>query len=563
MSETSVRPFPSHRCATDQEGPEARQSHGRRRSTARRSLAVIVGCAALFALAPVAAAQAAAALEGTVTALKGGTAVAGIDVTATSTGSGTSGSAITSGIGKYTISGLSESGYTVTFVDPTSKYAKQEKSLTLSAGTNPLNATLEETGTLSGRVTNASGAAVSGVSIDVSSQSPSESERFTQTNTNGEYSMAHLAPGGHNVSFNPIFGSGYISETVTTTVTEGAVDTLNVTLKEGAKISGRVTDAYTHSGLAKISACASGSSGSECSSTNSNGEYTIIGLPTGSYKVTFSWEFSEAELKACEHAVQCPPKYITQYFNNQPSEVTANSLGVAEHSTTSGINAAMVPAAPVNTALPVVSGTAKVGDLLSCSNGSWTGESQSTLTVGWPLTTPFAYQWQRAGAAIAGATSPAYLVQAADVGHALVCEVTATNYAGRASAKSSQVAVALPAVSVPSAKIAVAGDSARVPLACASATCAGRIELTGQIVVKSKGKKKTKKKTVVLGKSSYSLAAGKSATVSVHLTAAGKSALAAAKGHKLSAKAGVTVTGGVTVKKSVTLSQAAKKPTKH
>jgi hypothetical protein len=38
---------------------------------------------------------------------------------------------------------------------------------------------------------------------------------------------------------------------------------------------------------------------------------------------------------------------------------------------------------------------------------------------GWPLTSPFAYQWQREGAAIAGATSPAYLVQTADVGHSL------------------------------------------------------------------------------------------------------------------------------------------------
>jgi len=63
----------------------------------------------------------------------------------------------------------------------------------------------------------------------------------------------------------------------------------------------------------------------------------------------------------------------------------------------------------------------------------------------------------------------------------------------------------------------------------------------------------------VLAKGSYSLAAGKKATIVVRLTAAGKSALAKAKGHKLSAKASVTVTGGTTVKKSVALSQAGKK----
>jgi hypothetical protein len=232
-------------------------------------------------------------------------------------------------------------------------------------------------------------------------------------------------------------------------------------------------------------------------------------------------------------------------------------VGASEENTTSGINAAMVPAAPANTALPVVSGTPTVGDLLSCSSGSWTGESEQTLAVGWPLTTPFAYQWQRDGVAIAGATSPAYLVQVADVGHSLACEVGATNYAGHSSAKSNPVAVTLPAVTVSSAKVVVSGGSARVPIACANAACAGAIELTGQISVK--GKKKAKKKTVVLAKGSYSLAAGKKATIVVRLTAAGKSALAKAKGHKLSAKASVTVTGGTTVKKSVALSQAGKK----
>ena len=37
------------------------------------------------------------------------------------------------------------------------------------------------------------------------------------------------------------------------------------------------------------------------------------------------------------------------------------------------------------------------------------------------------------------------------------------------------------------------------PIACANATCAGTIELTGQVAVKGKGKQ-GKKKTVVLGK---------------------------------------------------------------
>ena len=243
--------------------------------------------------------------------------------------------------------------------------------------------------------------------------------------------------------------------------------------------------------------------------------------------------------------------------------MAANSVGASEGSTTSGINAVMVPSAPVNTALPAVSGMPTVGSLLSCSNGSWTGDSLQAPAMSWPLTTPFAYQWLRDGGPIAGATSAAYVVQAADVGHSLACEVTAANDAGHASAKSNPVAVTLPAVTVSSTKIVVSGGSARVSVACANATCAGTIELTGQIAVKGKGRKKTKKKTVVLAKGSYSLAAGKSATITVRLTAAGNSALAKARRHRLSGKVSVTVIGGITAQKPVVLSGATKRKGKH
>jgi hypothetical protein len=552
--------FSSRRGATDQAGAGARRSPDRRRAGApRRTLAVLVGCIALFAVAPVAAAQA-ASLEGTVTAVKGGATLTGIEVTATSELGGTPGSATTTGGGTYTIAGLSTGDYTVKFHDPADKYVDQEKAIVLAAGTNMLNAALQEPGTISGRVTSAAtGSGLGNVSVSAEQFGGGEfSFHFTTTGPNGEYTITGLPPGEYSISFSSN-ESGYIGQGTTTTVTEGAVDTVNAALREGGKISGTVTDAVTHGGLAKIGVFATGSSGAGFASTNANGEYTVTGLSTGSYKVSFYWEPSEAEEKACEHAAQCPPKYITQYFNDQPSAATANAVGASEGSTTSGINAAMVQAAPVNTALPAVSGTPTVGSLLSCSSGSWTGESESTLAVGWPLTTPFAYQWLRDGGAIAGATSPAYLVQAADVGHSLACEVGATNYAGHASAKSNPLAVTLPAVTVSNAKIVVSGGSARVPIACANAACAGTIELTGQIAVKGKGKKKAKKKTVVLGKGSYSLAAGKSATIVVRLAAAGKSALATAKGHKLSGKAGVTVTGGVTVTKPVVLSEAAKK----
>ena len=88
-------------------------------------------------------------------------------------------------------------------------------------------------------------------------------------------------------------------------------------------------------------------------------------------------------------------------------------------------------AAPQNTALPQISGTAKEGSTLTASNGTWSGAPTS-----------YAYQWRRcatdgrACGDITGATSQTYTVAAADVRHTLRVAVTATNADGKATATS-------------------------------------------------------------------------------------------------------------------------------
>ncbi len=88
------------------------------------------------------------------------------------------------------------------------------------------------------------------------------------------------------------------------------------------------------------------------------------------------------------------------------------------------------PVAPTNTVAPVVSGTATVGQTLSCTTGTWTGDA----------TIVFTYQWQRAGVNIGGATASTYLLVTADVGSAIRCRVTGTNGAGNATANSNATA---------------------------------------------------------------------------------------------------------------------------
>lgn len=87
-------------------------------------------------------------------------------------------------------------------------------------------------------------------------------------------------------------------------------------------------------------------------------------------------------------------------------------------------------AAPVNTALPTVTGTPQVGQVLTCTPGTWTGNPTPTFT----------YQWQRGTTNIAGATNATYTAVAADAGQTLRCVVTASNTKGSASANSADTA---------------------------------------------------------------------------------------------------------------------------
>jgi hypothetical protein len=92
--------------------------------------------------------------------------------------------------------------------------------------------------------------------------------------------------------------------------------------------------------------------------------------------------------------------------------------------------------APANTAVPVVSGSAQVGSVLTVSDGTWSGSA--------PMS--FAYQWRRCDASggacadIAGGTS-SHVVSEADAGSTLRAVVTASNGAGSAPATSAQTAV--------------------------------------------------------------------------------------------------------------------------
>jgi len=140
------------------------------------------------------------------------------------------------------------------------------------------------------------------------------------------------------------------------------------------------------------------------------------------------------------------------------SRVTATN---ADGSTTVASNPTdVVVGAPVNTSIPLVTGSALVGTVATAQPGTWTGRQ--------PIS--FAYAWLRCNnaggecAAIAGATGRTYRLTSADVGHKVRVNVTARNAIGSVtviSGESAVVSVPLPAgaVRLPSGAVSIPATS--------------------------------------------------------------------------------------------------------
>jgi Carboxypeptidase regulatory-like domain len=484
--------------------------------------------------------------------------------------------ATTEASGEYTISDLPAGKYEVEFAVPFKselnyipQYYKGRSSplegelVSVTAGetTRGIDAKLDVGGWITGKVTDASTTeAVEGIEVCAFSTS-SASGRCAITNSEGRYTVATLPGGKYEVAFSSPLGSSlnYVfqyyedkssfSEAGEVPVTvEAETPGIDAELAVGGQIAGRVTDASTGAALADIFVCArpvsSGGEAGGCAVTGENGEYTISGLPSGSYKVGFNGG----------------PNYITQYYNDEYTVAEGQAVSVVVKSVVAGIDAALEPGpavAPANTGLPVVSGTPTVGDTLSCSSGSWTGHPAPTFT----------YEWLRDGIPIPGATTSSYVAQSADEGRSVACEVFAKNAAGKKRATSASVVVsplppiptaldllrAAPRVTVTTSKAVLSGRAASVHIECDDETpCKGSIELTVEVVTKRrKGKQGASHATVVLAKGSFSLGGDKSGTVVLRLTAAGRRRLAHAKRHPVAAKLTVSLSDGKRTTKSV------------
>jgi hypothetical protein len=128
------------------------------------------------------------------------------------------------------------------------------------------------------------------------------------------------------------------------------------------------------------------------------------------------------------------------------SSVTATNAdgsGTAQSAQTAAVSRAASGAAPANTSPPTITGTAKVGQVLTAAEGAWSNKP-----------TGFTYAWQRCDADVAscqnipGATGKTYTVTTAVLGYRLRVTVTAKNAKGSATANSAITAIVAPVVTV-------------------------------------------------------------------------------------------------------------------
>jgi hypothetical protein len=251
--------------------------------------------------------------------------------------------------GTYSISGLPTGDYTVAFYDYTGIHIDEyfddvitadlatAVSVTAPNPTPNIDAGLAVGGVISGEVTEeASGDPLGDVGICAENDDGTV-YRCSYT-SDGSYEIGGLASGSYTVSFSSSddrflreYFDGVFDEESATPVAVTAPNTtpnIDASLKLGGLITGTVTDEVTHDPLEDIQVCAETDSSDfqQCGYTDSDGEYTIIPLVTGSHTVEF-YDWSGT--------------YGAEYFDDAINSIDATPVSVTAPNTTPNIDAEM------------------------------------------------------------------------------------------------------------------------------------------------------------------------------------------------------------------------------
>lgn len=240
----------------------------------------------------------------------GGVNVADASVFATSS-TGTVYSATTSSSGTYSIAALPLESYTVT-ATKSSYLSAQQVNVALSTSSTSATANINDfvlnIGSLSGTISNQSGAGLLNATISVNGSQGSAS---TQTSTTGTYSINNLAPGTYNVS---VVKSGYTVADTSIALPNSTL-TLNRIMQENTgSISGTIRNQAGNTLIIPVTIKAISNTQTYTTTMNNSGNYSFSGVQLNSNYTLITDIFREG-------------------FVNDSSTITINSGGTVSGST--------------------------------------------------------------------------------------------------------------------------------------------------------------------------------------------------------------------------------------
>jgi len=146
-----------------------------------------------------------------------------------------------------------------------------------------------------------------------------------------------------------------------------------------------------------------------------------------------------------EHHVVAPYGGAVALEPSQSAQETIDVLVAA------GAGATIDVEPPENTELPSITGTARVGEVLTGDDGEWSGTPEPVLTR----------QWLADDEPIEGATGTTYEPVEGDIGKVITLAVTGTNGGGESTAVSEPTAPVSPALAAPvnTTPPAITGDA--------------------------------------------------------------------------------------------------------
>ncbi|MDH5391705.1 MAG: hypothetical protein OEY11_00840 [Gammaproteobacteria bacterium] len=258
-----------------------------------------------------------------------------------------------------------------------------------------------------------------------------------------------------NTVLSVISGTALVGNTLTTSAGTWAdtdSDTLSVSYQwqaNGVNLSGAVTNSYTlssneaHKTITVIVTANDGNGGIKAATsvgrtvTNSAPVNTVLPVISGTALVgntltasTGTWTDADSDTLSYSYQWKVDGSAILAATSNSYTLssyeahktitviVTANDANAGIIAATSA-GRTVTNSAPVNTVLPVISGTALFGNVLTTSAGTWTDTDSDTLA--------YSYQWQANSSNIFGATSSSYLLSINEMNKTIKVVVTAND----------------------------------------------------------------------------------------------------------------------------------------